>query len=55
MSLWRDASPEETDEIIDNIAQLAVKREMELPANFLLGTFRPFSYMGGQLFRVLIG
>ena len=54
MSLWRDASQEETEEIIEKIAQQAVKREMELPANFFLGTIRPFSYMGGQLFRVLI-
>ena len=54
MSLWREASPEETEEIIENIAQQAVKREMELPATFFLGTFRPFSYMGGQLFRVFI-
>ena len=54
MSLWREASPEETEEIIENIAQQAVKRQMELPANFFLGTLRPFSYMGGQLFRVFI-
>jgi len=35
MSLWRDASPEETEEIIENISQQVVKREMELPATFI--------------------
>ena len=54
MSIWREASPEETEEIIENIAQEAVKRQMELPATFLFGTFRPVSYMGGQLIRVFL-
>jgi hypothetical protein len=54
MSLWRDASQEETEEIIENIAQQVVKREMELPATFIFGTMRPVSYMGGQLIRVFL-
>ena len=54
MSLWRDASPEETEEIIENIAQQVVKREMELPATFMFGTMRPVSYIGGQLIRVFL-
>jgi hypothetical protein len=54
MSLWRDASPEETEEIIENLAQQVVKREMELPATFIFGTMRPVSYMGGQLIRVFL-
>jgi hypothetical protein len=54
ISLWREASPEETEEIIENIAQQVVKREMELPAIFIFGTMRPVSYIGGQLIRVFL-
>lgn len=54
MSLWRDASPEETEEIIETIAKTVVKREMELPAIFLFGAIRPVSYIGGQLIRVFL-
>jgi len=54
MSLWKEASPEETDRIIEKVAREVVERELDLPATLLIGTFRPVSYIGGQLGRVFL-
>ena len=54
MDIWREADEEETEDIIENIAQKIVAREMELPAHFVLGTFRPVAYIGGQMARFFL-
>jgi hypothetical protein len=54
MSLWKEATPEETDKIIEKIAKKVVDRELDIPAIFFLGTFRPVSYFGGQMFRFFL-
>lgn len=54
MSLWKEASPEETDRIIEKVAREVIEREMDLPATLLIGTLRPVSYIGGQLGRVFL-
>ena len=54
MSLWRDASPEETKEIIEKIARKVVDRGMDFPATLFFGTIRPLSPLGGQLARFFL-
>lgn len=54
MSLWREASPEETREIIEKIAKKVVEREMDFPAALFLGAVRPLSPLGGQLARFFL-
>jgi len=54
VSLWREASPDETEEIIEKIAKKVVSREIDFPAALLLGAIRPLSPIGGQLVRFFL-
>ena len=54
MDLWKEASDEETRQIIEKIAKTIVDREMDIPATMFIGTYRPVSYMGGQMLRFFI-
>jgi hypothetical protein len=54
MSIWREATPQQTDEIIEKLATAIVERELDVPAILLLGGLRPVSYFGGQMLRFFI-
>ena len=54
MSIWKEATPEETDEIIEKLARSITERELDVPATLLLGGLRPVSYFGGQMFRFFL-
>jgi len=54
VSLWREASPDETKEIIEKIAKKVVTREMDFPAALFFGAIRPLSPIGGQLVRFFL-
>jgi len=54
MSIWKEATPEETDQIIEKIARKVVQRELDLPALLILGGIRPVSYFGGQMLRFFL-
>jgi len=54
MSLWREASPEETREIIEKIARKVVDRGMDFPAALFFGAIKPLSPLGGQLARFFL-
>jgi len=54
MSLWREASPEESKEIIEKIAKKVVGRELDFPATLFLGAIRLLSPLGGQLVRFFL-
>ena len=54
MGLWREADDDETEEIIEKIAQTVVVKEMDIPALFFLGALRPVAYIGGQMSRFFL-
>ncbi len=54
MSIWKEATPEETDRIIEKLAKAIIERQMDVPAILLLGGIRPVSYFGGQMLRFFI-
>ena len=54
MSIWKEATPEETDRIIEKLARMVIERELDVPAILLLGSLRPVSYFGGQMLRFFI-
>jgi hypothetical protein len=54
MSIWKEATPEETDRIIEKLARAIIEREMDMPATLLLGSLRPVSYFGGQMLRFFL-
>jgi len=53
-ALWKEASEEETEKIIEKVARETVDRELDFPATFLINCFRPVSFIGGQLARVFL-
>lgn len=54
LSLWREASREETDKIIEKIANVVVDRELDFPAILLLGGIRPLAPIGGPMLRIFL-
>jgi len=54
LSLWRKASREETDKIIEKIAKVVVDRELDFPAILLLGGIRPLAPIGGPMLRIFL-
>lgn len=54
LSLWREASREETDKIIEKIAKVVVDRELDFPAILLLGGIRPLAPIGGPMLRIFL-
>jgi len=47
--LYKPRTPEEIDKIIERAADYIIKYELDVPADLLLETYKPFAYVGGRL------